>query len=159
MKRVLLASAALLAFTVLSSSASAATSTVLLPFPSLMMGGTSLTTSDQGLPGRVVSGTPQGLPLPSTSLDYMNIEVSCSTTATPDALSTFVRECYLKGTGALGGRYDVPVSGGLPGPADTTVVSAKLSVPAQTYDVCMVARGVFRGGSDRDIIDTNTVCL
>jgi len=98
------------------------------------------------------------MPLVSPNLKRSNIEVSCTASATPDALSTFVLECYLQGTGLPGGRYDVPTNGGLPGVADTTV-GARLDVPTQTYDVCMVARGVFRGGADGDIITTRTICL
>lgn len=108
--------------------------------------------------GRIVTATPQGMPLVSPNLKRSNIEVSCTASATPDALSTFVLECYLQGTGLPGGRYDVPTNGGLPGVADTTV-GARLDVPTQTYDVCMVARGVFRGGADGDIITTRTICL
>jgi hypothetical protein len=160
MKRLVLVSAALLAFTVLSSSASAATSTITVPFPTagLLLGGTSITTSDGGPEERMVTATPQALPLPSTNPDRFNVEMSCTATATPNALWTFVDACYLQGTGAVGGRYDVPVSGGLPGPADTAA-GIKLGVPAQSYDVCMSAHGYFPGGTDGDTITTGTICL
>jgi hypothetical protein len=123
-----------------------------------LLGGTSTTTSDSGPEERMVNGTPQALPLPSTNPDRFNVGVSCTATATPNALWTFVDACYLQGTGAVGGRYDVSVSGGLPGPADAAV-GVKLGVPAQTYDVCLIAHGYFPGGTDDDIIATSTICM
>lgn len=162
MKRRLMPVGILLALAVLPSVASAGT--VQIPFPEgPAIGGSSITTRDDnardlGRMARAVSATPQGLTLVSTSLSRSNIEVSCSSSATPDALSTFVLECYLQGVGLPGGRYDIPVNGGLAGPADTTV-GARLDVPAQAYVVCMRARGVFRGGTDKDIITTPLVCM
>jgi hypothetical protein len=90
---------------------------------------------------RTINQTGKGQILPSETLGRMNVSLECTAVATPNPLATGIEQCFL--LGANGARYNAVNDGALPGAADASV-HAQLSVPTQSYRVCVQSQAFFQ---------------